>query len=72
MAFETVGIRYRHQEKPKLEWNVTGQARIAAVTLETGEINHGQMWLYFRETVTKGQLEWIWKTLPTSVNKIIK
>lgn len=44
MLFEVMGIR----RKPRHERDVVGQARITAVTLETGEISHGQRWLFFR------------------------
>lgn len=37
------------QEKHKYVWDVVGQARIAAVTLGTGEANHGHVVLWGRK-----------------------
>lgn len=37
------------QEKHKYVWDVVGQARIAAVTLGTGEANHGHGLLWRRK-----------------------
>lgn len=53
MLFEDMGIR----SKPKHVREVVGQARITAVTLETGEISHGQMWLFFRGDNYRGTVE---------------
>lgn len=34
-------------ENPNV-WDVVEWARNTAVTLETGEVSHGEMWLFFR------------------------
>lgn len=48
MSFEEVEIRCRLRRKLKRVGCCIGQVRIAAVSLETGVVSHGQMLLLFR------------------------